>query len=191
MHSLLIPYANWVHSPINSMHVNMFYHRISVLNSAWIFLTNIYQWKKLLTKLMLRRISVRRRIWAKGSDNVRKNPTKKNCENVQKKLFWQMQKILYVYIPPKKFHIIFLRKFSHAFSQFHQKSRFIGYLLHSSCYFIEYYYYYYHQKKKFFLGTSHSHSKCVAWFVSLLCSDSIERLTVFTQSCLKHLCISL
>ena len=102
-----------------------------------------------------------------------------------------MQKILYVYIPPKKFHIIFLRKFSHAFSQFHQKSRFIGYLLHSSCYFIEYYYYYYHQKKKFFLGTSHSHSKCVAWFVSLLCSDSIERLTVFTQSCLKHLCISL
>ena len=131
MHSLLIPYANWVHSPINSMHVNMFYHRISVLNSAWIFLTNIYQWKKLLTKLMLRRISVRRRIWAKdfhlGPDNVRKNPTKKNWKRA-KKLFWQMQKIYH----QKKFHIIFLRKFSHAFSQFHQKSRFIGYLLHSS-----------------------------------------------------------
>ena len=42
MHSLLIPYANWVHSPINSMHVNMFYHRISVLNSVQIFLTYLY-----------------------------------------------------------------------------------------------------------------------------------------------------
>ena len=142
MHSLLIPYANWVHSPINSMHVNMFYHRISVLNSVQIFLTYLYlSIKKTSHKTDAEKNFSEGRIWAKGSDNVRKNPTKKNCENVQKKLFWQMQKILYVYIPPKKFHIIFLRKFSHAFSQFHQKSRFIGYLLHSSLIslFIEHY----------------------------------------------------
>ena len=52
------------------------------------------------------------------SDNDRGNPTKKSCENVQKKLFWQMQKI---YVPAKEFHIIFLRMFFHAFSLFHQK----------------------------------------------------------------------
>ena len=100
-----------------------------------------------------------------------------------------MQKIYH----QKKFHIIFLRKFSHAFSQFHQKSRFIGYLLHSSCYFIEYYYYY-HQKKKYFYSWGQvililkvQLDLCL-YYVS---SNSIERLTVFSQSCLKHLCISL
>ena len=144
MHSLLIPYANWVHSPIISMHVNMFYHRISVLNSVQFLLTNKkdfsqnWCWEEFQ--------------WGEGSGQkglimLGRIQPKKTVKTCKKTILANAENI-----PPKKFHIIFLRKFSHAFSQFHQKSRFIGYLLHSSCYFIEYYYYYYHQKKNFFWG---------------------------------------